>query len=445
VGEDETVLDHKRSILGLVMAAALAACDDGVSPGAGTATVEGSVETTSEPAPAREPGPTASPSPAPADDAETVAVVQVRADGTFAELATASIEADGSFEVHGVPAGRSDLAVLAYAGGQVVGGVLIHETSRSGAVIVAAPINHETSVEAGAYSQVRAEGNGGSASELALLVHLQGARAEMIASSAAEIDALAEGYLAASSAMTSVYATAGTSFGASARAQALTQAAIQFAADRHSGMSLGAAHDAFTDAALSAYASAGATLEQSVVASSAAASTFDATLYGRSTARIDVVTQAVHMNLRARERLATELSTSAEASIANAVRLILGQARVTLALGGAVDLRGLVETTADAAAAAAVDATVQLIAGGASSTVQAEVRAKAEAAMNAARLDARFETATTAQAAASAAAGYRASVRAAVDAMIAAAGTTSVRADVVTSLFIAACGSAYIR
>jgi hypothetical protein len=207
--------------------------------------------------------------------------VQVRGDGTFAQLATASVEADGSFEVRDVPAGRSDLAVVAYAGGQVVGGVLIHETTRSGAVIVTAPINHETSVEAGAYSQVRAEGSSGSASELALLVHVQGTSAEMLASSTAEIDAVADGYLAASSAMTSVYATAGTSFGSSARAQALTGAAIQFAADRHSGMSLSTAHDAFTDAALSAYASAGATLEQSVIAWGAAASAFPCTVTAR--------------------------------------------------------------------------------------------------------------------------------------------------------------------
>jgi hypothetical protein len=374
-----------------------------------------------------------------------VSVVQVRANGTFAELATASVELDGSFQVDSVPAGRSDLAVLAYAGGEVVGGVLIHETSRAGVVIVAAPIDHETTVETEAYARMRAEGDDGSASELSLLVHVQGAAAERVAASAGEIEAVAAGYVAASTAMTRAYAASGANLDATARAEALAEAAVQFAAERHAGVSASAAHAAFTDAALDAYVAAGAGLEESLVASAAAATTFDATLYGESTARSDVVAQAVRMNLRARERLAAELSTAAEASLGHAIRLVLSEARVALALSGVLDLRGFVETTADAAVEAAADAAVQVLAGGASAEVRAEVRARAIAALETARLDARLEGVTTAVAAASAVAGYRASVRAAVDAMIAAAGSTSARADVVTDLFVAASGNAYIR
>jgi hypothetical protein len=439
----------RNKILGLVMVAALAACDDGMSPNEhGTASVQGSVESTREPAPEREPAPSgeaAPPSPAPGPTPETVSVVQLRGNGTFAELATASVAFDGSFDVEGVPAGRSDLAVLAYAGGEVVGGVLIHETSRAGAVIVAAPINYETTVEAEAYARVRADGDDGSASELSLLVHMQGSAAQRVATSAAEIEAVAAGYVAASTAMTRAYAASGASLDASARAEALSDAAVQFAAERHAGVSASAAHEAFTDAALDAYVAAGAGLQQSLVASAAAATMFDATLYGESSARADVVAQAVRMNLRARERLAAELSTAAEASLGHAIRLVLGEARVTLALGAVLDLRGFVETTADAAVEVAADAAVQVVAGGATAEVRAEVRARAIAALEAARLDARLEGATTAAAAASVVAGYRASVRAAVDAMIAAAGSTSARADVVTDLFIAACGNAYIR
>jgi hypothetical protein len=438
----------RNKILGLLMMAALAACDDGVSPSEhGSASVQGSVESTRDPA-APEPAPAgeaAPPSPAPGPTPETVSVVQVRGNGTFAELATASVDFDGTFAVEGVPAGRSDLAVLAYAGGEVVGSVLIHETSRAGAVIVAAPINHETTVEAEAYARVRAEGDAGSASELSLLVHMQGAAAERVAASAAEIEAVAAGYVAASAAMTRAYVASGAGLDASARAEALAAAAVQFAAERHAGVSASSAHGAFVDAALDAFVAAGAGLEQSVVASAAAATTFDATLYGASSARADVVAQAVRMNLRARERLAAELSTGAEASLGQAIRAVLGEARVALALGAVLDLRVFIETTADAAIDAAADAAVQAVAGGATAQIQAEVRARAIAALETARLETRLAGVATADSAASAVAGYRASVRAAVDAMIAAAGSTSARADVVTDLFIAACGNAYIR
>jgi len=439
------VFDRRKKILGLVVAAAVAACDDGVGLTNGTATVRGSVETTSQPAPASEGTVARSPSPAPGPEPQTVSVVQVTASGRLAELATASVEADGSFQVSGIPAGRSDLAVVAYADGQAVGSALIHETSRAGGVIVVAPIDYETSVEAGAYAQVKASGEAGSSSELALLVQLRGTSAAAVAASEAEIDAVAAGYVAASSAMTSAYSTVGASLSAATRADVLAQAAIQFAADRHAGASASAAHAAFTEAALAAYTSAGARLEQTVIASAAAASTFDAALFGQTSARTDLVAQAVRLNLEARERLATELTTSAEASLGNAIRAVLAQARLSLALNGLLDLRALVEATADAAAEAAVEAAVAMVASGASAAVESEVRARAEAAVAAARLEARLQSASTAQAAASAVAGYRAAVRAAVDSMISAAGSTSVRADVVADLFIAAGGSAYIR
>jgi hypothetical protein len=52
-----------------------------------------------------------------------------------------------------VPAGRSDLAVVAYSDGEAVGGVMIHEESRGGAVILVEPITAETTLEARAYFQ----------------------------------------------------------------------------------------------------------------------------------------------------------------------------------------------------------------------------------------------------------------------------------------------------
>lgn len=405
------------------------------------ATVHGSVEQTTQPSSA----PAAAPA-AVSGSGHAVSVVQLQTDGGFTELATAMVELDGSYEIRGVPPGRTDLAVFTYVDGRMAGSVMLHGTSRAGRVMVAAPINYETTVEAQAYMQVRSQGSGGSADELALLVQMQGSAAETVATSASEVEAVADGYLAASAAMTGAYDASGVDFDAWARADVLVSAATQFAIDRNDGVSSSAAHAAFVDAALDAFVTAGATMQSSVVASAAAASTFDAVLSTQSTERIDIVAEAVRVNVRARERLAAQFSSTAEASLAAEVRGALTQARLALAVvGGLLDLRGILDTTADATANAAIDASVELLASGASTTIRDEVRTRAEAAVQAARLEARLQSATTAEAAASAVTTYRANVRAAVDAMIAASGNTSVNAEAMTALYISACGSAYIR
>jgi hypothetical protein len=433
-----------RTTLGpIVVTLVVAACGDGTGVGGGSATVQGSVEQTM---PSSSPAAVSGPQSAPSSSGRAASVVHIQSDGDFTELATAEVEADGSFEIQGVPPGRTDLAVVAYVDGRAAGSVMLHGKTRSGQVMVAAPINYETTVETQAYTRIRAEGSAGSANELALLVHMRGAAAEAVATSSAEVEAVADGYVIATSAMTAAYAASGSSFDASARAEALAHAAMQFAIDRHDGLSLEAAHAAFADAALDAYVSAGATLERSVMASAAAASTFDAVLEAQSSERAEVVAQAVRLNLRARERLAAQFSTSSEASLAADIRATLSQARVALGLmAGLVDLHSILEGTAEAATTAVVDGSVELLAGSASTTVRTEVRAKAEAVVEAARLEARLQGAATAQAAAAAVATYRATVRAAVDAMIEASGATSVDAAAITSLYIAACGGAYIR
>jgi hypothetical protein len=437
----------QRRLIGWVAAFSVAACGDGMGPGGGTATVRGRVEQTA-PAPANAASAASTPAPAPGlgAGAETVAVVQVHANGGLSELATAAVSADGTFVVEGVPAGREDLAVVAYAGGEAVGSVLVHERSRGGFVIHAAPINHETTVEARAYSELRASGQTGvTASELSLLLHLHGSDAATVAGSAAELDAVAAGYVVASSTLTEVYAAYGVSMDAAARARLLQDAAVEFAASRHEGTSLGAAHAVFADAALEVLAAGGASADASVMAWAAAASAFDAALATGSSAREAVVAQSVLLNLRARERLAAEVATTATASIGASIAAALSAGRLELIAGGIIDLGVLVETTGAAAAAAVVDQSVDVLAATASSSVRAEVRARAEAAVEAARLAARFEGAATPGEFRAALTGYEAAVRAAVDAMVAASGSSGVNADAMANLFIAACGGAYIR
>lgn len=409
------------------------------------ASVEGRVEETSSPpsAPAR-----SAPQQAPAGSAQTVAVVQVQSDGSYTELATADVDGSGAFTVTGVPAGRSDLAVVAYADGRDVGSVLIHEETRAGATIVAAPIDAETTLEARAYSRFRAStsGEANSSAEMSLFVHGDGFASETAASSQAEIDAMAAAYATASATVTAAYAASGVALDAASRADLYADAAVDFAARRSNGMSLSAAHDLFTEAALDALVDADADLAATVLAHATAASTFDAALTGASSVRGDFVVQPLLINLEARERLAASYASSAEGSVATAVRGVLADARGSLLLvGGLVDIRSLIEATLSSVVDAGAEACVQLLASGASTSVQADVRAAAQAAIQTAQLGARLETATTAEAAAGVLAQYRSDVHAAVEAMIQASGNTTADADVLTEIFIAASAGAYIR
>lgn len=440
-------MEKLRKCLTVVAAIGLLnACgEDGVGPSDSPATVQGRVEETP---PSSQSSQGSAPQQTHGSAVQSVAVVQVEADGRLTELATAHVEADGSFTVDGVPAGRRDLAVVAYGDGRIAGRVLIHEESRPGAIIVAGPIDYETTAEARTYSELKSDGgtSAGSGAELSLFLHVDHATAEAVATSQLEAGAVADAFASASATWTELYADAGAALTASARAALIAEAALQFAASRNSGVSLDVAHDAFTEAALDALLGAGIDAGATVVATAAAASTFDATLDGKSSVRGGLVTQAVRMNLRARELLAASFSTTEEASIGTAVVQALAQARLNVLLATTVgDLRAVLDASLDAATDAAADAAVELLAAHATFEIRQEVRARAESALAEARLAARLQGAVSAEAAAEAVAGYRASVHAAVEAMIAASATTSVDADVVTSLFVAACAGAYIR
>jgi hypothetical protein len=440
----------RKSACILATLAALAACEeDGTGPEDGTATVQGSVEETTPAASASGASlAQAGPQMAPGTDAETVAVVEIDANGSFTELASAEVEADGSFSVEEVPAGRSDLAVVAYVGDRVAGQVLIHERTTNGAVVVTAPINYETTVEARAYSEMRASGRGSAstASEVSLFIHMQGPEAEAVATSDAEVEAVAEGVAVASSTLTALYASSGTALDAAARGDLIAEAAVEFAADRSGGASLEDAHEAFMDAALEALIEGGASLESTVIASAGAATTLDATVAGRSEERAAVIGEAVRVNLRARERLAASFSSTGEGSVATAIAGELTSARASVGVAGTVtQLGAAIDAALSAVIEVAIDGAVELLAADATSAVRAEVEARAAAALDVALLDARLESATTAEAAAEAVADYRAEVRATVEAMIEAAGATGVDAEVMTSLFVAACAGGHVH
>lgn len=438
---------RNRLLIAATSILAIAACDDSPTDpgfdGPNDAVVEGRVDETT-PAP----GTASSPQRAPGTSAETVSVVRISASGEYTELASAEVQADGSYRVESVPSGGTDAAVVAYVDGRAAGEVLIHGEIQSGATIRAAPITYETTMESRAYARLVAEGRAHttSASEIALLLRAQGPELESTLSSEAEIGAIADASAEAGATMNTVFSDAGVSLDADARSTLLVDAAVELAADLLAGLSLGVAHDHYVDAALDAYTSAGADAESLIMATAGAASTFDAQAEGRTAIRGRLSTQPVTVNLRARERVAASYRTSAEAALATAVEASIEATRTAAeATTTASELKAELEARLQATVDAAADAAVEMLAANASLTVRAEVRAAAEAALDEATLSTRLQGAATASAAASAMADYQAAVRSAVQAMVDAAGSTSADVDVITELFIAACGGAYVR
>lgn len=441
------IIRTNKGIVALIAMFAIAACDDTPTDpridGNTDATVEGRVEETTPSSSSA-----SSPQQAPGTEAQTVSVVEISSSGSYSELASAEVAADGTYRIEGVPSGRTNTAVVAYVDGRAAGEVLIHGEIRSQANIQPAPITYETTMETRTYARIRASGRAGetSTSEVALLLRAEGSEIESTLASDTELQAIADGSADAGATMGSVFADAGVSLDADARSDLLLDAAVELAADLVAGLSIDLAHEDYVDAAIDAFVGAGAELETVVMATAGAASTFDAQLEGQTSVRGRLVSQPVMMNLRARQRAAARYETSGEAVLASAIESSLASARAgmetaTTASEVKTELQTRLEATIDVAA----DAAVELLAAGASTTVQADVRAAAETALSEAVLRTRLEGAASASAAASAMADYRASVRSAVQAMVDAAGDTSADVDVITDLFIAACAGAYIR
>ncbi|MBT8488050.1 MAG: hypothetical protein HKN72_11255 [Gemmatimonadetes bacterium] len=426
----------------------MAACDDTpTTPDfdeENAAVVEGRVDETTPPQSSAN-----GPQKAPGTAAQTVSVVQISSSGEYGELASADVQADGTYRIESVPYGRTNTAVVAYVDGRAAGEVMIHGEIRARSTVRAAPITYETTMETRTYARIMASGRADqtSTTDVALLLRANGSELETLLASDAELDAVAEGSAEAGATMNDVFANAGVSLGASTRSNLMIGAAADFAADLLGGISLEVAHDDYADAAIDAWSSAGARLETIVMATAGAATTLDAVIEGRTSVRGRIITEPVLFNLRARERAAAQYESSAEATLAAAVESSLADARagVEASSSTAAEVKSELETRLNATIDVAADAAVDLLAAGASFAVQANVRAAAETALAEATLNTRLESAATASAAASAMADYRASVRSAVQAMVEAAGDTDADVDVITELFIAACGGAYIR
>lgn len=452
-GPEDDPMRWTRTALALTTALSaltvLGCGEDATGPSAGgTATIQGRVE---------EAGAGAAGAPAyrslvgggaASVSAEKVVVAQMEANGSLSALAEATVNADGTFAVQEVPAGREHLVVVAHgAGGAEVGRVMVHGRTRAGATVTAAPITYESTLRARAWAQVRASGRASATSpaEVALLVRTGSAASAAVLANQ-EVTAVADGLTLAGEAMTRVFAGSGRSMDASARAQALTSAAEAYARARFNGAGEGEAHDAYARAALDGWLAAGVSAEAVSVATASAATLFDARLEGRSGARGALVSEAVRMNLRARQRLAAGVQSGSHASVALAVLNVLASTEASVrGATSAAAVRAALDVQAAASAGATVGAILDLLVPNASLAVRAQVQAKAQAAVDAARLSARLSAAASPEAAAQAVAGYRGAVRAAVVAMLEASGRTDLNADALTTLYIAAHGGAHIR
>jgi hypothetical protein len=261
-----------------------------------------------------------------------------------------------------------------------------------------------------------------------------------------EATVAAEGLAVAADAMTRVYASSGSAFDPSARANVIAQAAVDRARARFNGTSAEAAQEAFARGALDAWAGAGHSLEVIAMATAAGASTFDASLSGRTQARGELVAEAVRLNLKARQRLAANVQSGAQASVALSVINVLAATEASLrGASSAAAIRAALDVEATATANATAVAMADFLVPTGSLLLRSQVEAKAQAAVEAARLSARLSGAANAAAAAQAVANYRSAVRAAVAAMLEASGRTDVSVDAMTSLYIAAHGGAHVR
>ncbi|MFP3948099.1 MAG: hypothetical protein ACOC8K_06870 [Gemmatimonadota bacterium] len=422
----------KRYALHLLAASVLAvtgaACDTGsdlMGPGGdeSPATVEGRVEgdgsTDDSDGSSTSPSRT-TPYAVASGKATTAAVAHVRGDGSLEVLAEADLDADGSFRITGVPAGRSDLVVVARgSGGSEVGRVLVHGETRSGAVITTAPINAEATVEGRVFARLKSEGvpqEERASAQLALLIHMSEATAADVAASTDAVASVAHGARAGIEAMNRTFAELSADVDARARAEAMLQAAVDHAESRHAGADADAAAEAFLSAAVDGVVRAGADAEVVSLATAAAVTSVErAAAQVDGSAGLELARNGVRLNLEARKQLAASLSSDPSKSLATGVLADL-EAEVE----ASASLGAMIESIVDAEARFEEELTALILSEltALSATQRAEIEARLESAFATADLSARLDSAVTVSQVVQAVIEYRQELGAAVEAYL---------------------------
>lgn len=415
-------------LIAVVLGAGLVACDSESQSATGPeepsfSTVEGQVEstheTTSNHTGSVRPATTTSAG-APAAEASTVAVAAVQSNGSLDVLAEAEVQANGRFSIDEVPAGRSDLVVVARSdGGAEVGRALVHGETQANAVTTTAPINGETTVEGHVFTTLTEAGVSEeirSTAQLALLLRLDESTASEVAASAQAIQDLAQAYRASAEAMNETFAATGAGVDGQARAEAMLQAAVGHAQNRDRGTPARAASEAFLQSGIDALIQAGASAEDVSLATTAAATGLDrAMVEANENARLDMARNAVELNMMARERLLAEHS-EAQSSQLGAQALASARADVDASASLSEVAQALLD--AEASFEEALMTMVLSNLSDVDESTRADVEAKLEAAFAEADFSARAEATVSVGEIVQAVVDYREQVQTAVQAFV---------------------------
>lgn len=406
-------------------------------------TVEGRVESTNQTASSDISSVTAAntaSSGAAAADASTVAVAHVRTDGSLEVLAEAEVAADGRFSVDDVPAGRSDLVVVARTdGGAEVGRVLVHGETEADAVVITAPVNAETTVEGHVFATLKEAGvpeQIRSTAQVALLVHMSESTAAEVAASAQAIQEVSDGVRTSVEAKNRTFAELGADVDGQARAEAMLQAAAEHALSRHGGAEVEAANEAFLQAGVDALIQAGADTEEASLATTAAATGLDrAMAQANENARLEIAKNAVEMNLQARQRLMAEEPDNPASRIGAEA-----QTRARADVEAAASLSAVAQALLDAEASFEEELRTTILSSlsDASSDVRIRVDARLETAFAEADFSAQAQAAVSVDEIARAVVDYRQQLQTAVQAFVdSLPNDSSVSARVSTELLVA--------
>lgn len=384
--------------------------------------------------------------------ASTAEVGELSREGGFSVLALAPVQDDGAYRIEDVPAERDDLVVVARNDvGSAVGWAMLPERTRGGRETRVEPITGETTVEVLTWARLRLDplGSETSPAEIALLIRADARTADTMLEND-EIGAIAEAIATAGETLTRAYAASGSPLDAAARASLLAPAWAQLVDARLRGNAREEAAEAYLAAAMEAWASASAG-SATVEATAAAASMLDEALRGPPVAtRGRLSTEAVRLNLQARQALARRSVGSALGPVAEEILAVLEESvqRVRGA-GSARDVRSALDAGGTRAGAATADDMADLLvpARGDEYDRWHTVLHRARDATAAARLSSRLSSTASARAAAAVLGDYRADVRAAVEALLEACGCPGrgFDAESMTSLYVAAHGDAHIR
>ena len=258
--------------------------------------------------------------------ASMVAAGTLRGDGSLDVLAEAQVDADGSFRIEGVPAGRAGLVVRAEnASAQEVGRVIVHQETQAETETRVAPINAGTTLHANVVLEVHG-GNPDPASSAEVALRVMASGDGAAASSGVQTSTVASAVIAAGNAESAVLAGQGAAIDATTRSELVLAAMLDLEQSLAAGADFESSHRAFVNGSVAALIDAGVEARSMAAAQAAATTALEARLSSESAVHFEALRSALRMNLEARSRLLAEANgtTAGVAELAAQVVAELG-------------------------------------------------------------------------------------------------------------------------